>query len=61
MAVFYVGDLVIREECKSIGIIAKFDREGDPYVDFILGRWSDEDEPVLDWAHKYKHLEEKDL
>lgn len=61
MAVFHIGDLVIRKDCKSIGIITKFDREGDPYIDFISGRLSDGDEPLLDWANKYKHLEEKDL
>ena len=63
MAVMFdVGDLVIRKDTDSVGIIVKFDHEGDPYIDFIYGSLcDDENELVLDYISKYKHLEEEDL
>ena len=58
-----VGDLVIRKDTDSVGIIVKFDHEGDPYIDFIYGSFlcNDVNELVLDYISKYKNLEEEDL
>ncbi len=61
MAVFTIGDLVTRDGCGSVGIIAGFDPEGDPYVEFILGRFADDDQPVLDYALHFTHTKEEDL
>ena len=61
MAVFTIGDLVTRDNCGSVGIITGFDPEGDPYVEFILGRFADDDQPVLDYAIHFTHTKEEDL
>ena len=61
MAVFTIGDLVTRDGCGSVGIIAGFDPEGDPYVEFILGRFADDEQPVLDYVKHFTHTKEEDL
>ena len=59
MAVFTIGDLVMRKDCKSIGMITAFDDFGDPYIHFFTGGF--EDLTYLEYAQSIKHLEEEDL
>lgn len=59
MAVYTIGDLIVRKCCGSIGIITAFDDFGDPYINFLTGDY--EDLTYLEYASRIKHLEEKDL
>ena len=61
MAVYTIGDLVTRFPCGSVGIITSFDSEGDPYVEFVLGKLAHGDQPVLDYAKHFTHTKEEDL
>lgn len=60
MAVYNIGDMVTRA-CGSVGIITGFDRDGDFYVEFILGPFAKYEERTLDYARHFRHTKEEDL